>query len=210
MFDVELLLNRLSRRRPIFHSEADFQHDFAWEARLMWPDTRVRLEQPFPGRTSGAIDVVIYRENRLHAVELKYFKGLHQSEREGEPFHLKSHGAQDIGRYHVCRDIGRMEAFCAQPQSSASVIVLTNDKYYWGGKTRPGTIAEAFDISGRRKLTGELRWAEHTAGTKRGKEAPIVLNHSYKPEWKDYSVFEAKNGTFRYIHLQVGASQIQD
>lgn len=44
------LMRRLALRRPVFHSEADFQHDFAWEAHSMDPNLRVRLEtHPEPG-----------------------------------------------------------------------------------------------------------------------------------------------------------------
>lgn len=38
VFNVDDLLARLALRRPVFHSEADFQHEFAWEARQMWAD----------------------------------------------------------------------------------------------------------------------------------------------------------------------------
>ena len=33
----------LARMRPLFHSEADFQHAFAWQLRSAHPDARIRL-----------------------------------------------------------------------------------------------------------------------------------------------------------------------
>jgi hypothetical protein len=44
--DLHVVMQRLSAVRPVFHSEADFQHAFA---RTLWeldPDIRVRLEVP--------------------------------------------------------------------------------------------------------------------------------------------------------------------
>lgn len=35
MFDVEAVLRDLALKRPIFHSEADFQHAVAWEVHSM-------------------------------------------------------------------------------------------------------------------------------------------------------------------------------
>ena len=34
----------LARVRPLFHSEADFQHAFAWQLHSAHPDARIRLE----------------------------------------------------------------------------------------------------------------------------------------------------------------------
>jgi hypothetical protein len=45
MITLENTLPSLSRERPIFHSEADFQHALAWHIHPRHPDTRVRLEQ---------------------------------------------------------------------------------------------------------------------------------------------------------------------
>lgn len=48
--DVEQTMARLAARRPIFHSEADFQHAFAWQVQIDHPDARIRLEtRPRPG-----------------------------------------------------------------------------------------------------------------------------------------------------------------
>src|SRR5690348_1575414 len=130
MIPIDELMASLAVRRPIFHSEADFQHKMAWEARHALCDVQVRLELPFPGRGSGAIDLVFYRNDTAHAVELKYLTSLFAGEIQGEEFRLKNHGAQDIRSYDVCRDIERMEAFCSGPARCGSVVVLTNDPYY--------------------------------------------------------------------------------
>ncbi len=40
------LLRQLALQRPLFHSEADFQHALAWELHNRLPEARVRLELP--------------------------------------------------------------------------------------------------------------------------------------------------------------------
>ena len=47
--DIRSVMDSLSERRPIFHSEADFQHALAWRIHEMAPGCQVRLEfNPFP------------------------------------------------------------------------------------------------------------------------------------------------------------------
>jgi hypothetical protein len=206
MVKIDDLMQSLAVRRPIFHSEADFQHEFAWQARVASPDLRVRLERPFPGRASGAIDIIFERSGAEHAIELKYLTRLYEGDCGGENFKLKNQGAQDVRSYDVCKDISRIEAFCSAPGRIGSVVVLTNEPYYWKARLKVGTCAEAFDISGTGELAGELAWAEHTgAGTKKNREEPIMLTHRHSPEWKDYSEVSGKNGRFRYFTLSVVA-----
>jgi hypothetical protein len=42
--DIHGLMQRLSKSRPIFHSEADFQFALAWRIKESMPDCEVRLE----------------------------------------------------------------------------------------------------------------------------------------------------------------------
>jgi hypothetical protein len=44
MLDFPDLLARLARNRPVFHSEADFQHALAWEIHSLHPTAKIRLE----------------------------------------------------------------------------------------------------------------------------------------------------------------------
>jgi hypothetical protein len=204
LVEIDDLMRSLAARRPIFHSEADFQHEFAWQARIASPDLRIRLERPFPGRASGAIDIIFARSGTEHAIELKYLTRLYDGNSEGEDFKLKNQGAQDVRSYDVCKDISRIESFCSAPDRTGSVIVLTNEPYYWKARLKVGTCAEAFDISGTREVAGELAWADHTgAGTKKNREAAIVLSSRHQPLWKDYSEVSGKNGRFRYFSVSV-------
>jgi len=47
---VERTMASLATRRPVFHSEANFQHAFAWELQRRHEEARIRLEtRPRPG-----------------------------------------------------------------------------------------------------------------------------------------------------------------
>lgn len=73
---IDQLLRGLAERRPVFHSEADFQHAFAWEAHTLDPRIEVRLEtHPEP---NVRLDLLLSRPDldRHTAVELKYLTAL--------------------------------------------------------------------------------------------------------------------------------------
>ena len=54
MLDIANLMLGLSTARPIFHSEADFQHAFAWQLHERLPDCQIRLEfNPLPAQKKG-------------------------------------------------------------------------------------------------------------------------------------------------------------
>src|ERR1039457_2771027 len=100
----------LAKQRKAFHSEADFQHAFAWELHLRYPKASIRLERPL--RTEGKtlhLDFLLQLPDKSFAIELKYKTGNLQLELDGEDFHLLSHSAHDIGRYDFIKDICRLE-----------------------------------------------------------------------------------------------------
>ena len=70
MLDMIRLTSALSEYRPIFHSEADFQHALAWQIHETNPSWQVRPEYPFPsGKNSMYLDIWIPKKGI--AVELK-------------------------------------------------------------------------------------------------------------------------------------------
>jgi hypothetical protein len=73
MIEVREILAIIANKRPIFHSEADFQHAFAWEIHQKLPNASVRLELPVQVKNQYLhIDVWIKNPNEVLAVELKY------------------------------------------------------------------------------------------------------------------------------------------
>jgi hypothetical protein len=188
--DLTSALADLAGRRPLFHSEADFQHALAWHVHLCDPAMQVRLEtRPVPGMR---LDLEFLRPDlaRSTAVEVKYLTRGWVGEIDGEHYELKNQGAQDIRGYDVVKDIHRVERFTATRAGlDAAVIVLANDGGYW----RPGaadrdTNAAAFRLGEGTVLTGSHAWGPRTgAGTRKGREETLNLHGTYETRWTDYS-----------------------
>ena len=102
----------LAGSRPVFHSEADFQHAFAWELHGAYPSAAVRLEtRP---RQGVRLDPLATIDGLRIAIEFKYLLRRLVVDIGGETFDLPNHGAQDISRYDVIKDVVRLEANSAR------------------------------------------------------------------------------------------------
>ena len=73
MLDIHKLLASLSAYRPVFHSEADFQHALAWHIHETMPEREVRLEYPVSFEKQKAMHLDIWLPKEKIAIELKYF-----------------------------------------------------------------------------------------------------------------------------------------
>ncbi|MEU9150976.1 hypothetical protein AB0D59_10595 [Streptomyces sp. NPDC048417] len=198
------VIAHLGRRRPVFHSEADFQHSFA---RALWelsPDVHSRLE--VPQRTGGKaeyLDLLCIGPSTRTAIEFKYFTrrwtgtvGI-----PPEDYALKGHAAADLARLHFVRDIARLERFCRRSDQNGLAVMLTNDASLW---TPPGarhgqTRDREFRIHQGRELVGTLLWAEGAYKTN-----TCALRGAYPLEWKPYSELGGAGGEFRYLAVAVG------
>ena len=203
--DLRSILSRLAQSRPVFHSEADFQHALAWECRQSAPDVPVRLEYrlPLDGPRTYA-DLWLRDPDGPTYVELKYWTRRLDVEVDGERFGLTNQAAQDLSRYDFIRDLERVEgAVHAELARLGYVIALTNDSGYWS-PPRPGTVDAAFRLHDGRKLHGEFGWAPHAgAGTMRGRERPLAVTGRYTCRWETYSQLGIEGGEFRYLFVRV-------
>ncbi len=202
--NLHLLLAELGRRRPVFHSEADFQHALAWVAQEMEPDARIRLEVPLYGlQGRGALDITIRDGRGTTALELKYCKARLSADHEGEKFELPGTVARDLFRHDVCKDIWRLEHAIGSGQADRGFcVVLTNDRGIWSDSGFQG-IDQQFKIHDGRHVAGSLSWSDRAGGTAKGRENPICLAGSYALEWRDYSEVPVKNGRFRVLVVEV-------
>jgi len=198
----------LARKRPIFHSEADFQHALAWELHSQLPESEVRLELPIESSGNALhLDLWLSAPGRAVAIELKYKTRSLSVKLNGESFSLKSHSAQDVGRYDFLRDIQRIERIVSShPGTRGYAILLTNDSSYWKPSSDIKTVDGAFRLHEGRSVEGTLAWGSNAApGTIRSREKPITLVGTYKIIWKEYSkVGSSSYGAFRYLALSVG------
>jgi hypothetical protein len=206
--DIPGLLRSLAVRRPIFHSEADFQHALAWEIQLTHPHADIRLEYRAPKLDHNAyIDIWVREGSSRVALELKYKTHRLSVSQQDEAFTLRGHSAHDCGRYDFLKDVKRLQTVVdTHPNSIGYAIFLTNDPYYWSGP-RSCTVADyQFRLTeGREIEESPLQWDLNTGkGTMRGRESQLAIRNRPKLHWHDYStVGEEMRGKFRYILVEV-------
>jgi hypothetical protein len=207
--DLIEVLAALSSERPLFHSEADFQHAFAWQVHARWPDAHVRLEtRPLRGEPIHLDVLVVIGAIRV-AFELKYLVRALDVTVAGERFELRNHGAHDVRRYDVVKDIARVERLVSQQVADVGyVVVLANDAGYWNVATKPASVDAAFRLHEGARLVGARAWSrEAGAGTTRGRVEPIELVHEHVVGWHNYSrVDSGPAGQFRYLAFEVRAN----
>ena len=202
MINIAHLMRALAYERPLFHSEADFQHALAWQIHKAMPDCGVRLEFKPPGKR---IHLDLWLDSIGVAIELKYRTQALKLERRGEAFELFDQSARPISRYNYLKDIQRLEDLSEFPRVDAGYAVfLTNDPLYWEMPKHRGTIDTAFRLHEGHRLRGELAWAEQASeGTVKGRENPICLYGSYEVRWRDYAVAaDRRYGRFRYLAIK--------
>jgi hypothetical protein len=207
-FDADALvhvLGVLSKRRPLFHSEADFQHALAWELHLANPAARVRLEtRPLRDR-NVFLDLLYEVDGARTALELKYLTRAFTTTIDGEAFQLRNHAAHDVRRYDIIKDIARLEEVVAAGAAHIGlVVVLTNDAAYWTASSRSDTSDAAFRIPEGATITGTLAWAATAGpGTTKGRETAISVTGAYSLGWGDYSDLGGAGGRFRRLVVEV-------
>lgn len=196
------LLSRLAAHRPVFHSEADFQHAFA---RAIWqtdPELDVRLEARQPGPKPEYLDLLVLGPNTKTAIEFKYFTR-HWAGTiapSDESYELKAHAATDLARHGFVRDIERLERFGTPARQNGLAIMLTNEPALWNPPRRPGTRDAAFRIHEGQPLTGSLVWGhgDYPANDR-------TLAGTYTCAWRDYSDPPEGSGPFRYLLIETSA-----
>ncbi|MED4018524.1 hypothetical protein [Sutcliffiella cohnii] len=212
MLDIKSVLQSLSKHRPIFHAEADFQQSLAWEIKEHYPNCKIRLEtKVFGADRKVYLDILCIHEGRKYAIELKYKTVSFNCTVDEEDFALNNQGAQDIGRYDVLKDVQRLEAMVEAGVADEGILIfLTNDRLYYNSPNHIiNTVDRNFRIHDGSHISGELNWAKGTGvGTLKGRETPIKLNGNYEMKWKKYSQINSETRScFQYLMLRVNATK---
>ena len=212
MLEIDDVMSKLAQERPVFHSEADFQHAFAWCIHTTNPDLRVRLEyKPFP-HESKYLDLwfseIESGQTNFHvAVELKYYTRKLEVEHNGEWFALRDGQAHPPHRYDFLKDIQRLEKVHKERREvrAGIAVLLTNDHLYWQPPLRTNIVDANFRIHAGRQVTGVMDWSKGAAdGTKKNREESICLSGSYEFKWQEYANFGGGcHGKFRYLAVRV-------
>ena len=205
MIEIAKLMNELPRDRPVFHSEADFQHALAWQIHKSNPENAVRLE--YRPRPESAMYVDLWSASEGLVIELKYRTRKLNCRVGNEHFQLRDQRAHPPSRYSFLKDLQRLEYFVRTvPDVRAGVAVfLTNDAAYWNKPSRGDVVDANFRLHTDCPLSGELDWSERASpGTKKGRETPILLSGRYRLEWREYAnVGEGRHARFRYLAIRV-------
>ncbi|MEW9264428.1 hypothetical protein AB1207_06690 [Kineococcus endophyticus] len=206
--DLELddILTGLAQERPVFHSEADFQHSLAARFARMRPTWRVRLEVPVrSGGRSSYVDVVVTDpDSSSTAIELKYFTGRLEVDVAGEAFMLREHAASDLARLNFVRDIARLEA-SSSPSQNGIAVMLTNVASLWRPPTAAATTTRdrAYRIHEGVTMQGALAWGDGDFPAN-----DLELAGRYEMNWRDYSHFDSPAADFRFLAVEVAPTSV--
>lgn len=194
------VMAHLAVRRPVFHSEADFQFAFAQAVAALDDAIDIRLEVPQRAERRTYVDLVCSADQQS-LIEFKYLTrawtgtdGLRD-----ERFTLRGHEALDLARLYFVHDVTRLEGWTdSQADTNGFAVLLTNANRLWEEpKSDRVTRDQAFRIHQGQTLTGTLTW-----GTP---EQPYPdndrpLRGTYTADWMDYSHPDNRvGGIFRWL-----------
>ena len=160
--ELIMAVEALRQKRPVFHSEADFQFALAWEIKTLCPNAEIRLEVPFGKEAKSYIDILVSHQGNVYPIELKYKTRKLSYDLDGESYNLKNHGAGDFGSYDFIKDICRIEELSEllHDFKYGYALWLTNDPYYWNPPRKNNTGAAAFRVFEGSTKSGTLSWGE--------------------------------------------------
>ena len=200
-------IDALAAQRPLFHSEADFQLALAWSIQTQYPEARIRLEQRLLRDPVVALDILVRLDDAVYGLELKYLKKRLTTTVGDEEFQLAT-GADDVERYDLLKDVGRLERLVdSQVVQAGCAVVLTNASGFWAPSATGRPVGyDRFRIHEGVELRGLLEWGPTAgAGTRKGREQAIELRGAYRCRWRPYSQVDASAaGELRYLVVPVG------
>ncbi len=202
-FDIEHVIDELKTRRKIFFSEADFQLEMGWVIKELYPDVKVYPEFSPKFDSNMHIDILVIQEGKWIPIELKYKTKKSSFNIDEIQYNLKNQLAKDSNSYLYLRDIQRIESVkknVAKFQEGFAIF-LTNDPTYSKKPQKTDCVYKEFSLEQGIIRKGTLDWSsEASEGTKKGREEKIVLEGTYRMDWKEYSkINETSAGSFIYL-----------
>ena len=189
--DFNKILGELSKERPLFYNERDFQFSLAWKIKSFYPDLDIRLEKAInvDENSSEYLDIIVLDKGKESiGIELKYITSLLVAQHDEEMFYLKTHSANDTRCYDSLKDIQRLEKFIEDGSISRGYALwLTNAEGLWKGGMN-GSNYDEFRIYDGRTVSGNMNWKPGTGDwTKKTRKDPITLSGKYTIKWVNYS-----------------------
>jgi hypothetical protein len=203
--NIDNILNNLSKRRQLFHSEADFQFELAWQFKLDNPKTDARLEKPYTLKKDQKIYMdLLLKTNKKIGIELKYKTQKFQHLINEEKYDLTNHSATNLGRYDFLHDVARLENLKSKRLiDQGFVVFLTNTPAYWNGNSKYSELSQDFYISEGISKHGSLKWISGVKESSIGKQrmAPINLKGHYSCHWQTFSKIESQE--FKFLVFKI-------
>ncbi len=198
--DLSAVMDALSTRRPVFHSEADFQFAFAQSIVAADPTIEVRLEARPTSDGAEYVDLACWTESSRTLIEFKYATaGWRGTDPYAEAYTLRNHAAYDLARRFFVQDISRLERLTSERDDTNGIaIMLTNEPSLWANDGRETSRDAHFRVHEGQALTGHLVW-----GTGDSPQHDQHLRGTYTTSWRDYSELEGPKGSFRWLGVAV-------
>jgi len=154
---LQQVLTVLAERRPVVHSEADFQHALAWEAHRLDQDLRVRLETHPRAKRSTRPPTEPARSAEAYCSRAQVSDCTVDRRRKRRALRTDEPRCPRIRAYDVVKDVAWVARFTAvQTNCNGVVIALTNDPAYWRPVTHGrDTSASAFRLYEGVELVGQ-------------------------------------------------------
>lgn len=208
--DIIEAISNLSKRRPVFYSEADFQFALAWELQKILPcGANIYLERLWQhGRLKYYVDIWVEENGKKYPIELKYKTKAAQIQcpKIGTVISLNNHSANDFGCYDYLHDIKRIEDIKLHESSAFGkgyAVFLTNDSNYYNNSGRKSAYSN-FKIYQGAVRTGELKWGLTQNGKPFvcGTRGNFSLSGNYTMDWSDYNKEVVPE--FKYLINEIG------
>ncbi len=207
MLDIKTQMCELSKKRKVFHSEADFQFALAWQIQKSYPKANIRLEYCPKEFANMHLDILVELDGKNYPIELKYKTNKLSIDLDGESYNLKTHAATSLVRYDVLFDVYRIESLKRElnEYEKGYTIFLTNVKSNWEEpKTSRKAMSQNFLIHNMQIIGGEIDWSNNPSEGSTGSRERFELEGKYTMVWSNYSELDKKkNNIFKYLLLEI-------
>lgn len=215
-FNIDSILERLWKRRVLFHGESDLQFEMVEIIKEIYKDFIVRVEHPFiEGIDRKYIDILV-TDNKCQkgvAIELKYkttnkdYKKI-QNDRgkiiiENEPYILGHQEARNNNCYYTLKDVERLQKLVGTKLEDYEieiikgyVIFITNDIHYMEYEMQGNAKDISLNIINENHTKEFSSMPSHK--TDKNKFPDLELK-KIKGEWKEEHIYNGNEKLYTLI-----------